>query len=214
VKEDARIHYVITNGGGQPGRSNPPPPGLVLRPPKASTGTSRTTSGVERDRPRTAAAMSRTGGSKPSRSTPTRTRSCPTELFPKSSGATSGSSGAPRFTDVEKSSPEGPRPICRGPRRKRFRREIEPLGTSPARKLASDRRGRHQLVRPRGWALRRLLHLAPPAIAGRLSPAQDSIGEGNVVAAKPSPGRLSSLCRARARPQAKSPDRPSSCWVQ
>ena len=59
VKEDTRIHYVITNGGGQPNVVPPPPrSGITCAP--TSTPTSRSTSCGCTEIARAAAAMSRT----------------------------------------------------------------------------------------------------------------------------------------------------------
>ena len=81
VKEDARIHYVITNGGGQPNVVPPDDRGLVLPPRQQARRRRALLRVAHRDRARRGADDPHEASSR-CRSTPTCTRSCPTGRWP------------------------------------------------------------------------------------------------------------------------------------
>ena len=173
VKEDTRIHYVITNGGGQP--NVVPPSAEVWYYLRANKHTD-----VEEyfvwltEIARAAAAMSRTKLDRDRASTPTCTKCCriarSSEVIQKNLELV----GPPEFDEREKAFARATQKDLKPPPELALSERVEPLAAGTARPgPALDRRRRPHVVLPGRAAHRRDLHAtARPGTAGRSSPAR------------------------------------------
>ena len=145
VREDARIHYVITKGGGQPNVVPADPKSGITSAPTSTATSSATSSGVK-EIARGAALMTRTTLER-CRWTPTCHEVLPNRTLAELVHAELQQVGPPVFTEDEKAFARKTAGAARRAFEKPLADGVEPMPEAPGQERGSTGRGRHQLAR-------------------------------------------------------------------